>query len=104
VPDELLAELREHKAELIELVSLRGWPEASRRYVRRLRRPEARLCPFVGRRVVTPLGEGQLLEVVVGRAAVVLDRALEEVSYLLPSEVRPPGLAHLPGELFEAVN
>ena len=101
VPEDLLTELREHKAEVIELVSLRGWPDASRDCVRRFGRPEARLFPFVGKHVATPLGRGRLLQVFPERAAVALDRDSRRLTYLLPSEVRPPEMSEQVEGLFE---
>ena len=93
VPPALVEELRAHKAELLELVDLRGWPEASRECVREFRLPEARLYPFLGSRVATPEGDGHLLEVLSGYAVVELDSDPRRVACLLPSEVRPPDLA-----------
>lgn len=104
VPDDLLTELREHKAEVIELVSLRGWPEASRDYVRRFGRPEARLFPFLGKSVATPLGRARLFQVFQDRVAVALDSDPGRLTYLLPSEVRPPELAGRTEELFETIH
>ena len=104
VPPALVEELRAHKAELLELVDLRGWPEASRECVREFRLPEARLYPFLGNTVATPEGCGRLLEVLPGRAAVELDSEAGRVVFLLPSEVEPPGVAADPDHLSEAVH
>lgn len=104
VPEDLLTELREHKAELIELVSLQGWPEESRDYVRRFRVPEARLYPFLGKLVATSLGRGRLLQVFPERAAVVLDTDPSRLTFLLPSEVRPPDLTAPVEGLFSPVH
>lgn len=104
LPPKLVEELRAHKPELLELVSLRNWPKASRDSVRRFGRPEARLYPFLGKQVATPLGHGRLEQAFPDRAAVALDTDPRRLVYVLPSEVRPPGLAHPPGEPFEAVN
>ena len=103
IPRTLIDELRAHKPELVELVSLRGWPDASRESVRRHNRPEARLYPFVGQAVATPQGPGRLLQVSRERAAVALGR-LGLLVYLLPSEVRPPDMATEPVKPFEAVH
>lgn len=104
VPDELLIELREHKAELIELVSLRGWPDDSRDCVQRFGRPEARLYPFLGKHVATSVGGGVLHQVFAERVAVALFSDLRRLVYLLPSEVRPPELAEPVEGLFEAIH
>lgn len=101
VPEELREALRAHKAELIELVELPGWPDNSRDCVRRFRRPEARLYPFLGRPVVTPRGRGRLLEVLSDRAVVNL---AGRMSVFLPSEIRPPGVESQYEEPFEAVH
>jgi hypothetical protein len=101
VPEVLLKELRSHKAELVEMVSLRGWPEASRDCVQRFGRPEARLYPFLGRPVVTPEGRGRLVAVLPNW--VVVDRA-GRVGVFLPSEVRPQGVEGRPEDPFEPVH
>ena len=101
VPEFLLEELRSHKAEVVERVALRGWPEASRESVARHRRPEARLFPLLDRTVVTPLGRGRLVEVFPDRAGVHL---AGRVLVFLPSEVRPPGVETQTEEPFEAVH
>jgi hypothetical protein len=101
VPEFLLEELRSHRAELVERVSLRGWPEASRDCVQRFGRPEARLYPFLSRPVVTPVGLGRLLGVL--PSWVVVDRA-GSVGVFLPSEIRPPGVECRPEDPFEPVH
>lgn len=104
LPPHLVEELRVHKPELVELVSLRGWPQASRDAVRCHRRPEARLYPLVGQDVETPEGDGRLVAVFPDRAAVTLDHASDRLLYLLPSEVVPPYFDEVPGQPFEAVH
>jgi hypothetical protein len=104
LPPRLVEELRGHKPELLELVSLRGWPEESRDAVRRHCRPEARLYPLVGHEVETPEGDGRLVAVFPDRAAVTLDYAPDRLVYLLPSEVLPPCFDEVPGQPFEAVH
>lgn len=96
LPDELAEEIRRHRDELLELVELRGWPEESRDYVRRFRRPEARLYPFLGGRVHTPLGPARLLQVCSERVCVVPDNDPSRTVFLLPSEVVPPGIGAEP--------
>lgn len=89
---ELVESLRAHKAELLDLVELQSWPEASREAVRLYRAPYARLYPFLGRTIQTPRGPGRLLQVFPERATVVLDDYPERASFFLPSELRPPGV------------
>lgn len=93
VPEPLLEALRAHKAEVMDLVELRSWPEASKDAVRRFGKPCARLYPFIGQRVQTPDGPGRLLQVFAERVTVVLDAEPSRASFFLPSEVRPPGVA-----------
>ena len=101
VPESLLEELRCHKAEVVAMVSLRGWPEASRESVARYGRPEARLYPFLGRPVLSPRGPGPLVEVLPDRAGVNLGG---RVFVFLPSEIQPPGVENSHEEPFEAVH
>jgi hypothetical protein len=101
LPPELAEEIRRRKPELVEVLSLLGWPEASREWVGRLHRPEARLHPFLGRPVLTPWGRGRLVAVFPDRAVVNL---AGRVSVFLPSELRPPGVSIHAEEHFEAVN
>lgn len=96
IPSELVEQLRAHKAELLEVVSLRGWPQASRDAVRRFRLPEARLYPFLDKPVATPLGPGRLLQVCSEQVCVALDSDPSRAVYLLPSEVVPPGMETSP--------
>jgi TubC N-terminal docking domain len=104
LPTALAEEIRRHKEELRRLVTLRGWPEESAASVRQFRTPEARLYPFINLTVVTPQGRGRLLEVLPDRAAVALEREGRRTVYLLPSEIRPPGLASELNEPFETVH
>lgn len=94
---QLVDQIRAHKPELLDLVELRSWPQASRDAVRRFGQSCARLYPFIGREVQTPLGRGRLLQVFHERATVVLDVEPSRASFFLPSEVRPPGVAVAPG-------
>ncbi len=90
VPDQLVAELRTHKSELIDLLT---WPKecvaAERKFGRRI----ARLFPLVGRQVSTPLGDGRLIAALPERALVILDRQPDRLTVLLPAEVGPPEAA-----------
>ena len=88
VSPELLAELRAHKSELIDLLT---WPEECLAAEREHGHPCARLHPFVGGEVRTLLGQGRLIEVLPERAVVILDRRPHHFTVLLPAEVGPPG-------------
>jgi hypothetical protein len=101
VPESLLEEIRRHKPELVETLTLRGWPEASRRAVQEFRVPEARLFPFVGKLVWTPDGQGRLVAVAGARAEVAF---VDGVAVFLPSEVRPSGVERQDDDPFEAVH
>lgn len=90
---ELAEEIRCHKRDLLELVELQQWPEASREAVRRYGEPCARLYPFLGQSILTPRGAGRLVGVLPERATVVLDGQPGRPSVFLPSELRPPGVA-----------
>lgn len=104
LPAKLAQEIRQRRAEIIELVSLQGWPNASRESLRRFHRPEARLYPFLNRTVITPHGRGRLVAILPESATVVPDQGPRRLICLLPSEIRPAGYPHLPGEPFEAVS
>lgn len=101
VPESLLEELRSHKAEVVEVLSFRGWPEASREAVSEFRVPHARLFPFLEQQVTTPQGRGRLVAACSDRAVV---RLAGRVSVFLPSEIRPPGVESQYEEPFEAVH
>lgn len=90
---ELEEEIRSRKRDLLELVELQRWPEASREAVRRHGQRWARLYPFVGKSILTPLGAGRLVGVLPEQATVVLDGEPERVNVFLPVELRPPGVA-----------
>ncbi len=91
ITDDLRHRLVENKPELIAaLLGAAGWPLESQKTVRRFHRPEARLYPFLGRRVATPQGRGwgRLLGIFADRVIV---RQGGRRFVFLPSEVRPPG-------------
>jgi hypothetical protein len=90
---ELAEEIRSRKRDLLELVELQQWPEASREAVRRHGEPWARLYPFLGKSILTPRGAARLVGVLPERATVVLDAEPSRASFFLPSELRPPGAA-----------
>jgi len=90
-----LEELRREKPQL--LAHLRagattgeGWPPESADCMRRFGSPQARLYPFIGRRVATPDGPGLLLQVLNQVCAVRLDRTPERVRFLGWEPLRPP--------------
>ena len=92
VSRELLSELRAHKEEV--LVTLKeasetAWPPESLESERRFGCPEARLYPFLERRVLTPVGPGRLVQVFAERVAVVLEKDRSRLSFFLPAEVVP---------------
>jgi TubC N-terminal docking domain len=92
VPEDLIEEIRKHKPEIMELLRSGGWPTECLESERRFGQPHARLFPLLGRRVATPKGRGRLLQVFASRAAVRLEHAPDILTFLLPEEVRPPGL------------
>lgn len=79
LPPELVEEIRRAKPELLVRLRSAGslgkeWPPESDDYVRRFGCSEARLYPFIGKRVATPDGPGVLLQVLRNACAVRLDR------------------------------
>ena len=90
---ELAEEIRSRKRDLLELVELQRWPEASREAIRRHGQPWARLYPFLGKPILTPRGAARLVGVFPERATVVLDGEPEVPAVFLPSDLRPPGVA-----------
>jgi TubC N-terminal docking domain len=80
--------IREHKAELVELVASDGWPPESLDAERRFGAWHARLYPFIGRTVSTPCGDGRLVQVFPERANVILP-GMAQAGVFLPEELRP---------------
>ncbi len=89
---ELISELRERKAEILQFLSSSGWPAECLESEQRFRQPHARLFPLLDKSVETPLGAGRLVQVFADRAAVVLHHDQESLTFLLPEEVHPIGL------------
>ena len=85
----LLDRMRTHKAGILDLLSLGGWPEESLECVRETGKLIARFHPFVDQPVETPEGTGRLVTIAAEYIGVVLGRR-SRVSYFLPGEVRPP--------------
>lgn len=67
----------------------RPWPAASLEAERRFGRPHAKLFPFLGRKVRTPVGVGTLIQVIADRCTVVLDSQMSQCAWLLPSDIVP---------------
>jgi hypothetical protein len=82
--------IRDHKAELVELVDPDGWPPESLEAERRFGCWHARLYPFIGRTVSTLRGAGRLVQVFPERANVVLPGETQ-VGVFLPNKLCPPG-------------
>ena len=90
----LLAELRNHRDGVMGLLRQRAagqgnWPSASADAERRFGQPHARLFPFLGRKVWTPVGPGTLLQVFADRVTVLLDSELSKCSFFRPTEIEP---------------
>ncbi len=102
-PD-LLEKLRTHKAEILCLLPLRGWPQESLDAVTRFGHPHARLYPFVGRAVASTAGVGRLVYVGEHRAAILLAKEPRKLIYLLPGEVQPHSVPEVDEELGVEVN
>ena len=70
-------------------ITVQHWPTASLDAEQRFGRPHARLFPFIGRKMRTPVGVGTLVQVFAGRVTVLLDSQLSRCSYFRPAEVEP---------------
>ncbi|MFQ5904124.1 MAG: hypothetical protein ACE5JO_10580 [Candidatus Binatia bacterium] len=86
IPPDLRERLREHKAEIIALLSCEAEGDALER---RFGHRAARLYPSLGKKVQTPKGEGRLWQVFTARVGVVLDDSPDRVTFLEPDEVLP---------------
>lgn len=105
VTEDLRRLLVEHKPELMAvLAEEEDWRAEALEAERRFGHRAARLYPLIGTSVVTGRGRGRLLQVFSERVAVVLDREPGRVTYLLPSEVRPPGVESQDEVPFEGVH
>ncbi len=102
-PD-LLESLQTHKAEIMCLLTLRGWPEESFDAVARFGHPSARLHPFLGRIVASSAGAGRLVYIGEHCAAILLDKEPRRLTYQLPWEVRPHGVPEMHEDLGVGVN
>ena len=92
IPQELIPEIVEHKAELLKLLQDEGWPAECLEAERRFGQRHARLFPLLDQTVETPQGPGRLVQVFAERVAVELTHSPGRMAYLLPDEVRPPGV------------
>ncbi len=98
-----IAVLKQHKHEAIDFLLRRRqglrkniWPSASLEAKRKFGCPSARLYPFVGKKVRTPKGIGQLVQVFSERVAVILDservkpETERRMTFFTPGDVCPP--------------
>ena len=107
-----IAELREKRAAILEYLrerkqapatqfssfptpiackteKLGDWHPKSLDAERRVGQPNAKLFPFIGRKVRTPGGPGTLLQVFAERVTVLLDSELSRCSFFRPTEIEP---------------
>jgi hypothetical protein len=84
---ELLAELRKHREEVTELLKQRAKLSVDAEF--RFGQQHAKLFPFLGRKVRTPLGSGTLLQVFAERVTVLLDSELSRCAVFSPQEIAP---------------
>lgn len=101
LPPELAEEIRRRKPELLEVLARRDWPESCLEAVTEFGGLRPRLLALVGQAVVTPRGQGRLLQAFADRAVV---RLAGRVSVFLPSEVRPPGVEVQAEDHFEVIH
>jgi len=65
------------------------WPPESLDAEKRFGQSHAKLFPFLGRKVRTPVGPGTLLQVFAHRVTVLLDSQLSKCSFFSPGEIEP---------------
>jgi hypothetical protein len=65
------------------------WPLGSLDAERRFGQSHAKLFPFIGRKVRTPVGSGVLLQVFAARVTVLLDAEFDRCSFFRPTEIEP---------------
>ncbi len=68
---------------------LKAWPPGSLGAEIHFGQPHAKLFPFIGRKVRTPLGPGTLTQVFAERVTVVLDSELSKCAAFHPKEIEP---------------
>lgn len=91
LPVALFEELKARKPEVLSYLQSRGWPPESLDCEWRFGKPQARLYPFLGKTVSTPMGPGTLLQVLSVHAAVKLDNNPDRATFFDWQDVRPPG-------------
>lgn len=67
------------------------WPEKSLESERLFGHAAARLYPFIGRQVQTPLGSGVLWQAFTERAGVILDAEPGKVTFMPTAQILPGG-------------
>jgi hypothetical protein len=66
-----------------------SWSARSLDAERRFGQPHAKLFPYLGRKVRTPVGLGTLLQVFAERVTVLLDSELSQCAFFRPAEIQP---------------
>ena|SRR5215467_4338437 len=65
------------------------WTPESLDFEWRFGRSHAKLFPFLGRKVRTPMGPGTVLQVFANRVTVLLDSEMSRCSFFPPAEIQP---------------
>ena len=111
IPDgELLAGLRRNKADILACLrarlgpnqfsslpeprawktgKLKTWPSSSVEAENQFCQPHAKLFPFIGRKVRTPMGIGILIQAFAARCTVLLDSDLSRCARFAVNEIEP---------------
>jgi hypothetical protein len=93
--DNLVGRIKEHKAEIIRAISTDASdqeyhsPTEGLATEQRFRQPQARLFPFLGRKVRTPKGPGTLIQVFAERVTVLLDSERDKCRFFTPTQIEP---------------
>ncbi|MBI4376695.1 MAG: hypothetical protein HY549_09630 [Elusimicrobia bacterium] len=87
---ELLADIRRRKAEVLAYLDI-SWPVESRECEAKFGQGPARLYPFLGKAVATPVGSGKLWQVGNHRVGVVLAQNPNKVTFMPWYDARPTG-------------
>lgn len=74
-----------------KLPELPVWPEKSLESERLFGHAAAKLYPFIGRRVLTPLGAGILWQAFMERSGVILDAEPVKVTFMPTNQILPGG-------------
>ena len=91
LPEGLLQELQSHKEEVLDFLISRQWPSESLEAEGTFGNPLARLYPFLGKMVSTPMGPGTLLQAFSVHAAVRLDTLRDRATFFHWQDIQPPG-------------